>query len=140
MSQNLYVNGQAPPTQALVKSTTYPVNVSVPDLVKGNKIVQTIYLVDGNGALDAISGSASYTCKVGVGPSTGGSSWTTNTFSATTNAWTGTVDMTTAAVASAISGVKSLRAIFEVEITEISSSKVRTLVQQEVTVLNRVMS
>jgi hypothetical protein len=140
MTQNLYISSIAPPSEALVKSTEYPVQIVPPDLVKGNKVDQMIYLVDGVGALDAISGSSSYTCKVAVGPKEGGSSWTTATFSAVTNGWSGTTDMTTAAVASAIAGMKSMRAILEVELTLIAGTKVRTIMQQEVTVLNRVIT
>jgi hypothetical protein len=140
MTQNLYISAITPPSQSLVKSETYPVQVVPPDLVKGNKIDQYIYLCDGLGAFDAISGSSSYTCKVGVGPKEGGSNWTTATFSAATQGWSGTTDMTGAAVAAAIAGLKSVRAILEVELTLIAGTKVRTILQQEITVLNRVIS
>lgn len=139
MNQNLYVSSVASPSEALVASTTYPEPVRPPDLVAGDKIDQTVYLVDGVGALDALSGSAAYTCKVGVGPITGGSNWTTATFSAVTSGWAGTTDMTQAAVTAAIAGLASVRALLEVELTLIAGTKVRTVLQQEVTLLNKVI-
>ena len=66
---NLYWNINAKnPAQALVRSQTNPVPVTMPDLVLGDTRSINLYLVDGDGNYDAISGDATYSVKLGIGP------------------------------------------------------------------------
>lgn len=145
MPTDLYINSQAQASASLVRSEKYPQPGLVSDLIKNNKVQFTAYLVDGKGGFDALSGSPDWTAKLSIGPSSGGSAWSTVTFSSVTVAsgtgtWQGTLDLTAATIAKAIGSLPGLKALLEFEITEDSSGDTQTVMQQEVEVLNRVIS
>ena len=143
MSQTLYIDSSKPASQALVKSQTFPTAVNPPDFVNGDKIDQILYIANGAGGYDDDSGNPAFGCTVGIGPIEGGSSWATRVMTATTvgtvGTWQGNLDLTAATVAAAISGLKSIRCLYEVQITDASSNP-QTYVQQEATLYNSVIS
>ena len=110
---------------------------------RGDIVKQHIVIVDGNGAVASISGAAGYTLKVGVGVAgetflTQQTSWATVTTGGGLAGWAGTLDLSVAAITTAISNNPTLHVLWELEITETATSNVRTYAQQEITILNKV--
>lgn len=135
---NIYANTNADPGSAAVRSEVYPVPVVIPTVVRGNKITYNVYLVDGEGNFDDISGDSGYTLKIGIGPA-GGTAYATVTFTTQiTNGWQGTLDLTGADITDALAGEASVESIWELQITKDATSESRTYIQQPVTILNKV--
>ena len=110
MAYNIFVNSAATSLKAAtVASKTDMTYRGLPMLVIGNKPVFNLYLVDGNGAFDAISGSAGYTVHVGIGDS--GAVPTGGTFTLTSGANTTTAlayNITAAALETALNLLASI--------------------------------
>ena len=135
---SIYANSNADPTSAVVRSEVYPVPASIPAVTRGNKIEYSVYLVDGEGNFDSISGSAGYTLKIAIGPAGGPALASVQFTTQITNGWKGTLDLTGADVTNALSGKASIPTVWELQVTKDATSETRTYAQQEVTLLNKV--
>ena len=72
MARSLYFNTAAKSVKgALVRSETQTTPEQPPEFVLGDNPDLNLYLVDGAGAFDAISGAGGYTVRLGIGPSGG---------------------------------------------------------------------
>jgi hypothetical protein len=143
MSQELsiYVNVQArTPEDGFVVSEIYPVPIPETfDLVRGDQVKLSIYLVDGEGAFDAISGASGYTLKVAVGTPGGTVAAMQDSWSLITNGWTAYINLNTQGIADLLAGAQTVKTKMEVEVTD-GSGNVRTYGQRSVRILNQTIS
>lgn len=140
-TRNLFINvaAQSPET-AFVVSEAYPLQLpEVLELVYGDQLVLNIYLVDGIGDYDSISGLTGYTLKVGVGAPGGTVAAFQDSWTQITSGWTGTLDLNTAGIQTLLNSAVSVSSYLEVEITD-SLGKVRTYGQAKVTLRNQAIS
>ena len=143
MSQQLkiYCNANArTPEDGIVVSETYSVPIPETfDFVRGDQVNLSVYLVDGDGAFDAISGSAGYTLKVAVGTPGGTVAAMQDTWNLITNGWGAYLDLNTQGIIDLLDGNQSVKTKIEIEITD-GSGKVRTYGQRAVRILNQTIS
>lgn len=143
MSQELaiYCNVNArTPEDALVVSETYQVPIPETfDFVRGDQVNLSVYLTDGVGGFDAISGAAGYTLKVAVGEPGGTVAAMQDTWNTMTNGWGAYLDLNTQGVINLLNGQASVRTKLEIEVTD-GSGKVRTYGQRTIRLLNQTIS
>lgn len=140
MAVSIYANSNADPSAAAVRSEVYPVPVSIPAVTRGNKVIYNVYLVDGEGNFDSISGTSGYTLKIGIG-TPGGTAIASVTFTAQiTNGWTGTLDLTGSGVTDALAGAANVEVTWELQVTKDATSVTQTYIQQTTLLLNKVIT
>lgn len=67
MPLNIYISSAQTPERAIVSGVLGPVNSSLPSIAFGDTIPATVYIVDGAGDYDDVSGAAGYSIKVAIG-------------------------------------------------------------------------
>ena len=143
MSQELkiYCNVNArTPEDGIVVSEVYPVPIPETfDFVRGDQVNLSVYLVDGNGAFDAISGSAGYTLKVAIGTPGGTVAAMQDTWNLITDGWGAYIDLNTQGIADLLNGEQTVKTKIEIEVTD-GSGNVRTYGQRSVRILNQTIS
>lgn len=143
MSQELkiYCNVAArTPEDGIVISEVYPVPIPETfDLVRGDQVNLSVYLVDGNGSFDVISGASGYTLKVAVGNPGGTVAAMQDSWNLITNGWGAYLDLNTQGIIDLLAGQPSVKTKIEIEVTD-GSGKVRTYGQRSVRILNQTIS
>lgn len=109
MALKIYISSRQTPEYAVVSTVDKPINARLPALVFADSYPAEIYIVDGAGGYDAISGAAGYSVKAAIGNRgevpTGGTF--TLTFDGDTTAAID-YDATTSELQSALEGLSSI--------------------------------
>ena len=135
---SIYVHtGAQSPASAFVKSEVYPTQTpEVFDFVFGDQVNLNVFLVDGAGGFDAISGLGTHTLRVAIGTPGGTPAALQDTWSTITDGWEALLDLNTTGIQSLLAGEASVNTHVEVEVTDGSGNK-RTYGQRKIRVLNQ---
>jgi hypothetical protein len=143
----IFLNTQSiTPETAAVRGPTSLTPVPFPAITAGNKLRYEVFLVDGFGGYDPISGDGDYTLKLAIGdvetsrilctvPPNGWTSQTVTVDGVPTSCWTGILDVSVDDVIEYVQGLRSRQAFWELQITG-PDNTVTTYAQQPVEVLN----
>jgi len=135
---------------AAVNSASRLVPVAFPDIVAGNKIQYRIFLADGNGTYEPISGDVTnFTLKLALGViETRTTLTSTTTFTGpaetidgvATAGWQATLDCSVPAVMDALALIASKELVIELQVTETATGLITTYLQMSVQVRNRILA
>lgn len=139
--RNLFVHtGAQSPETAFVVSERYPVPVpEVFDFVYGDQVKLELFLVNGQGGFDAVSGLSGYTVKVAIGPLAGTVAALQDSWGLITNGWSATLELNTAGALALLAGQNTVETWLEVEITD-GSGNVRTYGQTQIRLRNQTIN
>lgn len=129
----LYVNTEANPSNALVRADRKPSPLR--NLVFGDTVGLELGFVDASGV--AVAFSPATTVNVGIGSASSLLAFSDN-FAASGNFWTGSLNLSTSGLSGALVNREAIKSLFEVE--TVLSGVPKTWVQQEINVLNQVLS
>lgn len=123
MSLNIYISTKDSPVGSIVISKVNPTPTPFRSLVLGNTLDTNIYLVDGVGGFNAISGDAAYSVAVGIGMPGDGAAWLNTTWTPITNGWNGNLATTAAAIGALFTslGLNPIEPTLEIRVTDAQS-------------------
>lgn len=147
---DLFINYRAQSAgKALVTSAEVPDEIVFPSIAAGNKTKYRIFLIDGTGSYETFTGDNTYTLKMTFGVvETGSALATQNTWTSenttvngvATSCWTATLDASVTAVINYVSGVRDKKAVMEIQLTSPAGAEIKTILQADVSILNRLIA
>jgi len=135
---NLYINTTADPGEAFCISELTPHRIETPDLVLTDKPRFNLYLVDGVGDFDDISGAGGYSVEMLIGLLGQQAVAAQTAWSTITNGWAGELDLNTVELLDLFGSEETVEAFAQITITD-GSARPRTYAQQRVRLINKVL-
>lgn len=128
MALNLYLSSKASPRGSFVISQTNPTAQAMRDLVLGDVIAANLFIVDGAGGFDAISGAAGSSVIAAIGTPGFDPVWVNSTWTAISSpylGWSGQIAANTDALAALYVGKQNpLELEFAIRVKDISGNPI----------------
>jgi len=138
MAQNLYLNTRAQsPGVGLVRSELVPVPIEFPPLVFQDVPDFNLYLADGEGGFDSISGLSGYSPQFEIGVIGGVSIIASTVWTEIENGWSGRISLNNADVEAILNGETEVLAIAQIRILD-PDGYLHTYCQQPIRLLGSI--